>query len=78
MRKFERITGSMADLPQRATGKSAGYDIKAYEATVINPMECKYIPTGLKVKLNEDEFYNWLQEVLYIKNIVVLFQVALE
>lgn len=56
MRKFERITGSMADLPQRATGKSAGYDIKAYEATVINPMECKYIPTGLKVKLNEDEF----------------------
>lgn len=56
MRKFERIKGSIADLPQRATEKSAGYDIKAYGATVINPMECKNIPTGLKVKLNKDEY----------------------
>lgn len=56
MKKFERIKGSTADLPQRATEKSAGYDIKAYGATVINPMECKNIPTGLKVKLNKDEY----------------------
>ena len=42
MRKFERIKGSTADFPQRAT--------------VINPMECKNIPTGLKVKLNKDEY----------------------
>ena len=48
MRKFERIKGSTADFPQRATEKSAGYDIKAYGTTVINPMECKNIPTGLK------------------------------
>ena len=48
MRKFERIKGSTADFPQRATEKSAGYDIKSYGATVINPMECKNIPTGLK------------------------------
>lgn len=56
MRKFERIKGSTADFPQRATEKSAGYDIKAYVATMINPMECKNIPTGLKVKLNKDEY----------------------
>lgn len=56
MRKFERIKESTADFPQRATEKSAGYDIKAYVATVINPMECKNIPTGLKVKLNKDEY----------------------
>ena len=56
MRKFERIKGSTADFPQRATEKSAGYDIKAYGTTVINPMECKNIPTGLKVKLNKDEY----------------------
>ena len=56
MRKFERIKGSTADLPQRATEKSAGYDIKAYGATIINPMECNNIPTGLKVKLNKDEY----------------------
>lgn len=56
MRKFERIKRSVADLPQRATEKSAGYDIKAYGTTVINPMECKNIPTGLKVKLNKDEY----------------------
>ena len=56
MRKFERIKGSTANFPQRATEKSAGYDIKAYVATVINPMECKNIPTGLKVKLNKDEY----------------------
>ena len=56
MRKFERIKGSTADFPQRATEKSAGYDIKAYGATIINPMECKNIPTGLKVKLNKDEY----------------------
>lgn len=56
MRKFERIKGSTADLPQRATEKSAGYDIKSYGAIVINPMECKNIPTGLKVKLNKDEY----------------------
>lgn len=56
MRKFERIKGSTADFPQRATEKSAGYDIKAYVATMINPMEYKNIPTGLKVKLNKDEY----------------------
>lgn len=56
MRKFERIKGSTADFPQRATEKSAGYDIKVYRATMINPMECKNIPTGLKVKLNKDEY----------------------
>ena len=68
MRKFERIKGSTADFPQRATEKSAGYDIKAYGTTVINPIKYKNIPTGLKVKLNKDEYLK--NKLLLIKFLI--------
>lgn len=47
-------------IPQRATKKSAGYDLRAYftdrEEEVINPGEMKTIPTGLTVYMQDDEF----------------------
>lgn len=57
MRKFERIKGSNANIPQRATGYSAGYDIATYEETTIMPFSVAYIPTGLKVQIPKDEFF---------------------
>ena len=47
------------ELPKRSTKKSAGYDIKSIENTIIKPGEYKRIKTGLKVCMNDDE-------VLYI------------
>lgn len=55
MRKFERFK-SNAPIPQRATNGSAGYDIRTGETAILKPMECKYIDTGLRVKMNPDEY----------------------
>lgn len=57
MRKFERIKGSVASIPQRATEGSVGYDLRAYEAITLKPMEFKYVPTGLKVQMENDEVF---------------------
>lgn len=43
-------------LPSRSTRLSAGYDFKAVEGFTIKPHEIKKVPTGIKVKLPEDEF----------------------
>src|SRR5690554_4637972 len=58
MRKFEVIKayeGKIIHLPQRATKHSAGYDIEAAEAVLIQPGEIVKVPTGLKVFMPNDE-----------------------
>ena len=42
-------------LPIRKTSKSAGYDFIAFEDITIKPGVIKKIPTGYKVKLQDDE-----------------------
>jgi len=41
-------------LPKRATAKSAGYDIYAPKDFTLSPGETIKIPTGIRVKMNED------------------------
>lgn len=58
MRKFEIVTkfiDRQVLLPKRQTAHSAGYDLASIEEITINPQEIKFIPTGLKVKLPDDE-----------------------
>ena len=53
--QFERVTGYHdADLPERRTEYSAGYDVKPYFSGVVAPGETKLIETGIKCKLNCD------------------------
>lgn len=54
-RGFERITGSKANIPERKTAKSAGYDLEAIEETTLYPGEVTLIPTGLKAFMQDDE-----------------------
>jgi len=42
-------------LPTRSTKNSAGYDFFAIEEITLEPGEIKKIPTGIKVKMLEDE-----------------------
>ena len=42
-------------LPKRATRYSAGYDIYSLEDMTIKPNEIRKIPTGLKVRMNEND-----------------------
>jgi dUTP pyrophosphatase len=56
-RYFKKLTDD-AIIPQRATRNSAGYDISASETVTIQPNEIKLVPTGLAVKMyNEDEVF---------------------
>ncbi len=58
MRKFEIVTAYQSQgvsIPKRATSHSAGYDLASIEEIILNPGEIKMIPTGLKVKLPDDE-----------------------
>ncbi|MDL2292051.1 dUTP diphosphatase [Acholeplasma sp. OttesenSCG-928-E16] len=64
MRAFEVISKYQEkniNLPKRSTKYSAGYDIESAEDITINPKEICMVPTGLKVKLADDE-------VLFIYN----------
>lgn len=70
MRRFEKISFAQFkkdicdnidlyneyELPKRATLKSAGYDFKVIEDITIKKGEILKIPTGVKVRLNDDEF----------------------
>ncbi len=68
MRCFEKISfrqfakdiedGEYNDivLPVRKTKNSAGYDFISFKDIVIEPGEVRKLPTGIKVRLNEDEF----------------------
>lgn len=65
MRKFEYVDRVLStgyemkepcfDLPKRATKYSAGYDFFNPERVTIEPNEIKYIKTGVKVKMQDDE-----------------------
>lgn len=69
MRKFEFVkryneTRKLVDengnviewkLPARSTAKSGAYDFFAIEDVVLQPNEIAYIPTGIKVKMLDDE-----------------------
>jgi dUTP pyrophosphatase len=55
---YDYVTESMkpAQIPQRATKKSAGYDIRAVEEHFIKPGQMVAVPTGLTSYMQEDEF----------------------
>lgn len=58
MRKFEkvkRVEGIDFELPKRATKHSAGYDFANPERVTIEPNEIKYVKTGVKAQMQEDE-----------------------
>lgn len=42
-------------LPIRKTKNSAGYDFEAIEDYILKPKEILKIPTGIRVKMNDDE-----------------------
>ena len=58
MRKFE-IVSKYAHLnpviPQRATSRSAGYDLSSIEDVTVEPNQVVLVKTGLKVTMPEDE-----------------------
>lgn len=49
----EKLYGEIK-LPKRATQKSAGYDIFIPETMTIEPGKTLKIPTGIRVKMNDD------------------------
>ena len=60
-KEFKKIFGDDKELyeeyllPRRASKNSAGYDILAIKDYVIKPKEILKIPTGLKVRMQNDE-----------------------
>ena len=58
MAKFEKVKRIEEDinLPERSTAYSAGYDFYAIENTHVFSRGVTYVKTGVKVKLNSDEF----------------------
>lgn len=56
MRKFEKVKRvEEVELPKRSTAKSGAYDFYAIEDIVLQPNEITYVPTGVKVKMQDDE-----------------------
>ncbi len=58
MRKFyiiEKFKDLNPTLPTRATNHSSGYDFASLEEVVINPKEIKFINTGIKAQMGENE-----------------------
>lgn len=62
LKKFKEETNLKEDsyekiiLPKRSTHNSAGYDFSLIEDVRLNPNEIKKIPTGIKAKMENDEF----------------------
>ncbi|GAW91732.1 dUTP diphosphatase [Calderihabitans maritimus] len=57
-RRFEVISdyqNKNIRLPRRKTRLSAGYDLEAAEDIVLEPKKVTFIPTGLKVYMEQDE-----------------------
>ena len=50
------LTSNKAHAPQRGTSRSAGYDLKSSEETIIAPRSYKAIKTGLKVILPNNTY----------------------
>ena len=72
--EFERVTGyEDADLPERKTEYAAGYDMKPYESGFVMPGETKLIKTGIKARINYDEYIQMhLRSSVGIKNNIIL------
>lgn len=59
IRRFEVITAYKdkgIEIPKRATGRSAGYDIAAAEDFIITARKVGLVPTGLKAFMQPNEF----------------------
>lgn len=71
---FETVTGyEDAWLPRRKTEYSAGYDVKPYKSGVVGVGETKLIETGIKCKINYDEYIQLhLRSSVGIKHDVML------
>jgi dUTP pyrophosphatase len=57
-RRFEVVSKYKKEdvkLPERKTKGSAGYDFSAVETVEIPPKEIRFVPTGVKAKMQEDE-----------------------
>lgn len=53
MPKFERLYEDSI-IPQRATKKSAGYDLHAYESIVLYPNDIKLVKTGVTAEMEDN------------------------
>ena len=51
--EFIKASYDALEIPQRATGGSAGYDFKAPFSFELHPGETLKIPTGIRVKIDE-------------------------
>ena len=85
MRKFEKISLNEFEklntncdyndiaLPIRKTRYSAGYDFTSFCRMSIKPHETLKIPTGVKIKLNDDEYLAiYVRSSMGIKNNIIL------
>lgn len=72
--QFEQVTGYHdAIMPTRKTEFSAGYDIACYHSGSVQPGEVKLLETGVKCKINPDEYLQLhLRSSVGIKNSVML------
>ncbi len=60
-------------MPERKTGKSAGYDLSAAETVRIDPNSTVLIPTGVKVYMEPDEvLLIFIRSSLAVKHQLVL------
>lgn len=75
-RRFEIVTSwkdKNINLPKRKTACSAGYDIESAVDIDIPPKRTKVIATGLKVKLNNNEFLSiFIRSSMAIKHGIIL------
>lgn len=71
---FEQVTGYHdAIMPERKTEFAAGYDLCAYHTGYVNPGEVVLIETGVKCKINPDEYLQLhLRSSVGINNAVML------
>ena len=72
--EFEQVTGYHdAIMPTRKTEFSAGYDLACYHSGSVKPGEVKLLETGVKCKVNPDEYIQLhLRSSVGIKNSVML------
>ena len=52
---MENTDGAFCKLPERSTAKSGGYDFICPERTEVHPGEIKYVKTGVKAYMEDDE-----------------------
>lgn len=71
---FEQVSGYHdAIMPERKTEFAAGYDLCAYHTGYINPGEVVLIETGVKCKINPDEYLQLhLRSSVGINNAIML------